>query len=257
MFKKLKFELNSIRQNIFSYLRKIKLKNETDLNLVKHFEIGTIQNHSWYGNSYGGFFIIPELLSEKSILYSIGIGKDISFDLKCLKKHALNIFAFDPTPKSINFIKEQKLPLNFKFYEYGITANLSGVERFFMPENPNAVSGSLISHSETNATNFIEVNMLTFDDMAKLNKHNHIDVLKMDIEGAEYDVLDSILQSEVTIDQILVEFHDRLFDLKEYKSKNIVLKMIDFGYEIYGVSKSFEEISFVHKRVLGKLKKIK
>ena len=37
--------------------------------------------------------------------------------------------------------------------------------------------------------------------------HDHLDVLKMDIEGAEYAVLDDMLQSDILPDQLLVEFH--------------------------------------------------
>jgi len=46
--------------------------------------------------------------------------------------------------------------------------------------------------------------MKTFDDITRELGHNHIDVLKMDIEGSEYDVIGTILASPVTIDQILV-----------------------------------------------------
>lgn len=37
--------------------------------------------------------------------------------------------------------------------------------------------------------------------------HDHIDILKMDIEGAEYPVLKDILESGIKIGQILVEYH--------------------------------------------------
>src|SRR5690554_1691728 len=36
--------------------------------------------------------------------------------------------------------------------------------------------------------------------------HKHIDVLKMDIEGAEYDVIENILSAQLPITQILIEF---------------------------------------------------
>lgn len=39
--------------------------------------------------------------------------------------------------------------------------------------------------------------------------HQQIDLLKLDIEGSEYRVLDEILESQIPIHQIVVEFHDR------------------------------------------------
>lgn len=42
--------------------------------------------------------------------------------------------------------------------------------------------------------------------------HNHIDLLKLDIEGSEYSLLESMLGKENPIlpTQVLVEFHDSL-----------------------------------------------
>ena len=34
----------------------------------------------WYGNGYGGFYVDPSLVPENAIVYSFGIGEDISFD---------------------------------------------------------------------------------------------------------------------------------------------------------------------------------
>jgi FkbM family methyltransferase len=39
--------------------------------------------------------------------------------------------------------------------------------------------------------------------------HKHVDVLKMDIEGSEYEVIDDLCDLHLRIDQVLVEFHHR------------------------------------------------
>ena len=118
---------------------------------------------------------------------------------------------------------------------------------FFLPANPRAVSGSLIKHREVDAANSVRVMMKTFDDITRELGHNHIDVLKMDIEGSEYDVIGTILASPVTIDQILVEFHDRDFEQGEPRSKEAIRKLSEKNYLVYGCSGSYEEISLIHK----------
>jgi len=248
---KLRAAINSIRQEYKSAARKKMLSAETDKAKVAHLKPTVSCPAEWYGNSYGGFFINPSLVNSSSIIYSIGIGKDITFDLKCIAKHNPTIFAFDPTPKSINWIKSQNLPKNFNFNEFGISAKESGTETFFLPATKHGTSGSLLQTEAVNANNSITVNMKTFADMTAELGHKHIDVLKMDIEGAEYDVLDSILNTDVTIDQILVEFHDRLFDMDVFKSTEIVAKMKAKGYHIFAASISWEEISFIHERKLN------
>src|ERR1700687_3273137 len=39
------------------------------------------------------------------------------------------------------------------------------------------------------------------------NSHSYIDLLKIDIEGFEYDVIDKFLEDRVPIHQLCVEFH--------------------------------------------------
>lgn len=119
-FQKLRAQLNSWRLNYNSAVRKRKLHAETDKIKVAHLATTADCPAVWYGNSYGGFFINPTLLNKKSIVYSIGIGKDISFDTKCIKNHTCRIFAFDPTPKSIDWLKTKIcLPL----FHFTITAS--------------------------------------------------------------------------------------------------------------------------------------
>ena len=52
-------------------------------------------------NQLWGFYLNPEFINEKSIIYSFGIGEDISFDLSLIKEFDCNVFGFDFTPKSI------------------------------------------------------------------------------------------------------------------------------------------------------------
>lgn len=174
----------------------------------------------------------------------------ISFDLTCIKNHNCEIFAFDPTPKSIEWINRQKLPENFHFHNYGISATTTGIVNFYLPQNPKGISGSLVAHDAVDKERTIIVLMKTFNDITSELKHNHIDVLKMDIEGAEYEVLEKIIESPVTIDQLLIEFHDRNFDLPEYKSKRIVQQLTKKGYFIFGSSDTYEEVSFIHRTKL-------
>ena len=250
MLERIREQLNSIRLNYLSKKRGQQLAREIDEKKVAHL-IKTVDcDHEWYGNDYGGFYINPTLLNPNSIIYSFGIGKDVSFDKACMKNHKCKIFAFDPTPKSINFISKQNLPELFTFFNYGITEAKSGVFSFYLPANPKGVSGSLVESDAVSTHNSIDVEMKSFDDIVKELGHKHIDVIKIDIEGSEYAVLEKILESDVTVDQLLIEFHDRLFDQDNYRSKEIVEKLNNKGYEVFATSNTYEEVSFINKRKL-------
>jgi FkbM family methyltransferase len=253
MLKKLRTRINSIRLNYISYRRKFSISRSLKSSEISHLKPVVKVNHTWYGNSYGGFYAVPDLLHAGSIVYSLGIGKDISFDRDVIKKHGCKVFAFDPTPKSVQWIDEQKLPASFHFNSYGISKQ-TGIEKFYLPENPRGVSGSLVIHDDVDELKLIEVPMKSLPDITNELGHQHLDVLKMDIEGAEYDVIDSILATPVSIDQILIELHDRFFTEKENTSKILVEKMKSFGYEIFAASISYEEVSFIHSTALKTLK---
>ncbi|SMO80130.1 methyltransferase, FkbM family [Saccharicrinis carchari] len=216
---------------------------------VKHFKITKRCKHLWYGGKYAGFYVCPDLLDEKSIVYSFGIGEDVSFDNTVIKKHACHVFGFDPTPKSIDWIYSQKTNKKFHFYKFGIS-DKSGFVDFFLPKNPEYVSGSLLDTTNVDTNRKVRVVMKSLEDIMNELNHKHIDVLKMDIEGAEYDVIDNILRSKVSITQILIEFHDRFFENGALRTKQAIQKLNSHGYAIFAVSDSFEEISFIRKNAI-------
>lgn len=199
---------------------------------------------SWYGNDYGGFYINPTLLTSESVVYSFGIGQDISFDLEVIKHHQCKIFGFDPTPKSIEWIKNQNLPAHFQFESIGI-GKTTGKAIFNLPKDEENVSASLYDHPFIDSSNNVEVHLESFQDISDRLNHPHIDVLKMDIEGAEYDAIDNILNSNIYIKQILLEIHERFFADGKKKTEVLLQKLRDNGYKLFAISDSYQELSFI------------
>ncbi len=227
-------------------LKKIKKKFIYPLK-YSHIKKSVNCESRWYGNNYGGFYLNPQLLNEQSIVYSFGIGEDISFDKQVIQEHKCKVFGFDPTPKSINWCLNNDLPETFKFHEFGISKN-TGKTNFHLPINSEHVSGSLVPQKNVSQKNTVEVQMKSFSDICKLLKHKKIAVIKMDIEGSEYDVIESILEKRIQIDQMAIELHERFFENGRAKSKALIKKMKKHGYEIFAVSDSYEEISFINNR---------
>lgn len=206
--------------------------------------------HTWLGNDYGGFFVCDKLLNQQSIVYSFGIGCDISFSSDLISKYGCTVYAFDPTPKSVQWVHRQPLPKGFVFTDCGISS-ISGLTKFFLPKNPKFVSGSIINHSNVSQDEFIMVKMSALSDIAQKLKHDKIDILKIDIEGFEYEVLDSILDSGLSIDQILIEFHYRFIPDGKEKTIAAIKKLNNYGYEIFAISRSFNEVSFIKREILN------
>ncbi|MGF7231930.1 FkbM family methyltransferase, partial [Arachidicoccus sp.] len=186
--------------------RKVKIFTGSVTYLKKEVEF----ENKWYGNSYGGFYVSPDSLNKNSIVYSFGIGEDISFDRAIIKNHECKVFAFDPTPKSIEWVRKQHLPSTFTFFDYGINSK-TGFVNFNLPKNKEHVSGSVIKHQNVDKDDFVQVSMKCFADITKELGHGYIDLLKMDIEGSEYEIIDNILTSPIQVNQILLELNARVF----------------------------------------------
>ena len=75
--------------------------------------------------------------------------------------------------------------------------------------------------------------------------HDRIDLVKMDIEGAEFSVLDDLVDNNVLASQLLVEFHHRFEGIGIGKSREAIRKLKSHGYRVFHVSPSGEEVSFV------------
>lgn len=54
------------------------------------------------------------------------------------------------------------------------------------------------------------------------NNHKQINVLKMDVEGAEYEIIEHIKEKNIQIDQILVEFHSLIIENGVTKTKKAI-----------------------------------
>lgn len=197
------------------------------------------------GNQGVSWTIIPSLLNNNPTIYSFGVGTDISFDLEVIKRFNAKVHAFDPTPKSVQWIKQQSLPSSFHFHPYGI-ASYNGKVSFTLPKNPQFVSGSVNDHLGSEGEK-IDVPVKKLDTIMKELGHNKIDILKMDIEGTEYEVIDFMIDNNIQVGQLLVEFHHRFKKIGIKKSKEAIEKLNSAGYLIFHVSPNGEEYSFIHK----------
>jgi FkbM family methyltransferase len=150
--------------------------------------------------------VYPGGLSRESVVYSFGIGRDLSFERALIERFGLTVHAFDPTPPAVEWVSTQRLPAGLFVHPVGL-ADYDGSARFAPPGRPDRCSFSMLTASPSGEAVEAPVRRL-ITLMAELG-HPRLDLLKMDIEGAEYRVLADVLRSSIRPGQILVEFHHR------------------------------------------------
>ncbi|MDD2456438.1 MAG: FkbM family methyltransferase [Kiritimatiellae bacterium] len=194
------------------------------------------------GSAYGGWTTITDRISADTIIYSFGIGDDASFDLALIERFGACVYAFDPTPKSIEWTKLNSLPSSFIMNPVGL-ADFDGQALFAPPEDPSHVSHTLLERPATQRE-AISVPVRRLSTIMHELGHTHVDILKMDIEGAEYAVIDDMYQTAIRPEQILVEFHHRFSGVGASKTRVAIRTLRKMGYQLFAISETNEEFSF-------------
>ncbi len=192
----------------------------------------------YLGKTGASWPICPEALPANPLVYSFGVGEDISFDLELIRLFNATVHAFDPTPRAIAWISGQQRPANFHFHPCGL-ADHDGISRFRLPVNPAHVSHSIVA--EDSAAPSCELPVKRIQTFISELEHPRIDLLKVDIEGAEYAVIDDLIASGIVVKQLLVEFHHRWKEISVSKTKHAIRKLNAAGYRIFATSPTGEE----------------
>jgi FkbM family methyltransferase len=193
------------------------------------------------GNEGARWCLCPDGLSETSVVYSVGVGEEISFDLELIRRFGCHVHAFDPTPRSIQWVQSQPLPEEFVFHSYGVT-DYDGICQFLPPKDPAHVSHTVLWRPTPWPA--IEVPVHRLSTIMKMLGHSQLDILKMDIEGAEYRVIADLLACGISAKQLLVEFHHRWPEVGVEKTRKAIQELNCAGYWIFSVSSNGEEYSF-------------
>ncbi len=183
----------------------------------------------------GNYKIYPNNISENSIVYSCGIAEDVSFDEEISSKFGCTVFMFDPTKQSLKFMNKNNNP-KLKFFNIGIW-KYDGNIKFYHHEKNSNLSVTNIFHSE----NYFNLPCKSIHSLMKEHKQNKIDVLKMDIEGAAFEILNDLLDKNICPKQIVVElersffiFNSTFIELFSYlnQRKKLHDRLRKRGYEI-------------------------
>jgi len=228
------------------------------------------------GTEYGGWDVPVNKIEKNSICYCVGAGEDISFDVELVANFECEVFIFDPTPRAkehfeyfrncnlISTPAEVNPPMRKKikdyypilrknqfkklrFIPYGIWLK-SDIKKFYVPTNPNHVSHSIINLQHTKE--YFEAQCVTIREMMVYLNHDKLEILKLDIEGVEYDVIDSILQDNIEIKILCVEF-DRLHHPQDDyfldRAEECIRKLAASGFAPF--LRSGSDFTFVKKEI--------
>src|SRR5262249_56464969 len=127
-----------------------------------------------------------------SVAYCAGAGEDITFDLALLE-HGVRVTTFDPTPRSVAYVDSLKIEdERFRFVPVGWWDEDTEIA-VYAPRDPTHVSYSALDLQGTGQS--IPVPVRRVVTLARELGDTKLDLIKMDIEGAEMVVIPDILST--------------------------------------------------------------
>ncbi|MEN8228004.1 MAG: FkbM family methyltransferase [Bacteroidota bacterium] len=229
------------------------------------------------GTQYGGWKVPEGFLNEQSVCYFAGAGIDISFDVEVATLFKTNVHIIDPTPVAKNHFEtlvektrkgekleiDRKRDLHYKldpdtlnllhYLDVGLWSEDTTIKFYEPGNNKTMVSHSIVNLHRTDS--YFEAEVVKVSTLMKRLGHTHIDYLKIDIEGAEYEVISSVIKDRLDIGVLGIEFDEVHHPLDRKSIERIeqtIKKIKDVGYLVVDVDSHYN-VTFLKKQIYSEL----
>ncbi len=154
--------------------------------------------------SYGGYRVPIGMLNADSVIYSVGVGENIRFDLDLIARLGCTIQAMDPVPRAAQFARTAAASEpRFVFYPFAVWSRDETLT-FHAPAHEGDISHSAVNLSHTAPAFQAEGRALR--SLMRSWGHDHIDLLKVSAEGAEFEILETLLRDGPVVPILCAEF---------------------------------------------------
>lgn len=189
----------------------------------------------------GNYLLNKSLVNNMTVVYTFGVGESISFEEILSNQFHCKVFCYDPTSLAVNFMNNKDYDKNLIYFkDYGIW-NEDKKVKFYHQSNQNQknTGGSITNLFENVSYDLLQCYKLK--TLMKQNNHKNIDILKLDIEGAAFEVLYDLINDEIYPKQIIAEFEYSENDEIDYtkfnnwsdKLRKLISKFKKLNYKCY------------------------
>jgi FkbM family methyltransferase len=193
-------------------------------------------------------FIFRSGLNSNSIIVDVGCGYEADFSRFMMANFGAQCFGIDPTEKHKNALMQLAAESEGRFeYFQNAVSSKSGEMQFYEIENRE--SGSLLA-DHTNIMKDVTISYVvrsvTLREIPKMIDHENIDLIKLDIEGAEYDLFENITIEDLNpYHQIYIEFHHKSVKSKSFRDTEKVIRTLrENNFSVF----SMDDLNFLFFR---------
>jgi FkbM family methyltransferase len=143
---------------------------------------------AYLGTEYGGWPVPLDVLDRGSVAYSVGAGGDVSFDLELIRRVGCEVHSFDPTSGAAEHVAGIEEP-RFVFHPVAVWL-YDGVIEMFVAADPGNMALSAVNLQNTRRS--VTVPCRTMETIRRELGHAHIDLVKLTIDGGEYELVPTL-----------------------------------------------------------------
>lgn len=212
-------------------------------------DINTILNFpkaKWLGISYlPPNYIYIDRFSESSTIIDVGCGFLAEFSCFLIEKYKLTAIGIDPTLKHKSHLQKIEKKYNGRFIHIpAVVARQNESVVFY--ETLEHESGSLLpQHTNILKDHFrtYSVESMNLTALLKRTDLSQVDLVKLDLEGAEYELLQNCTKEELLpFRQLFIEFHHlAVNNYSKEDTQQIVKRIKNFGYKAF----TFDHINYL------------
>jgi FkbM family methyltransferase len=164
--------------------------------------------YSRFGTIYGGWWIPTSLMGDtktRRLLISAGLGFDVSFDY-ALAREGFELVLLDPLPESVKYAEFALKSFESVTYINKGVSSKTGKEVFYPPMNLDHDSWSLVKLQDGDESCEQIFPTIGIENLlVEFGFESAFTILKMDIEGGEVQVLETLLTMSKNVDFLAVE----------------------------------------------------
>ena len=167
-----------------------------------YFDVNTMQINAWWKSNGDQTHRINYPLNKNSLVFDVGGYKGDWSDI-IFEKYNCYIKIFEPHPQHFEILLQRfKSNQKIEVFNFGLGAATRNISL------TDSSDGSSIVNKNSDAT--VEIKVKGINDFLQANPVDKIDLIKINIEGAEYELLESMLDSgKITLFvNIQVQFHN-------------------------------------------------
>jgi FkbM family methyltransferase len=193
-----------------------------------------------------GWLLCHQRIPQGARVFGLGVGNNIDFELGLIRDFAARVDTFDPTPFSNEWLRAQEIPTGFRHHPWAVVAVDGPIHLEQRKANrPGSAPMLSVVPARTGGAATVTAEGYRLVSIASRLNCPIPDLLRMDIEGAEYAVLDDMLATGFLPRQLLVEFHHRFPEIGLDATRRAVAGLRAAGYRIAAVSDTGREVTFL------------